>query len=190
MPYYPRSRNRPGSGSGNIDGKNQLSFENVPPDRLEFACLRGQDFHRLAALHARRLWIDEIPESCAGFFRSFVGWYANFVEEVILVEQPLVHPTLHYQGTPDAIVKIQGDSDSGLILLDWKTPRALSKSWRLQLSAYCELARVNGYPVERVASLQPHPNGGRAKFQGYTKSLTPDFAVFLSGLNWWRFFNA
>ena len=167
-------------------GRFWLNFDNVPPDKLEFACQRGSDFHRLAALHVQNLWIDEIPESCAGFFRSFVGWYANFVEEPILVEQTLIHPTLHYHGTPDAILRIQGDT--GLTLVDWKTPRALSKSWRLQLAAYRELARANGYPVERVASLQPHPDGGRAKFTGYTKSLTPDFAVFQSGLNWWNFF--
>lgn len=168
-------------------GRYWLNFDNVPPDRLAAACARGSDFHRLAALHAQNLWIDEIPENCAGFFRSFVGWYANFVEEVILVEKRLVHPTLHYQGTPDIIVRIKGDIV--LTLPDYKTPRVFSKSWRLQLAAYRELARVNGYPVERVASLQPHPDGGRAKFQGYTKSLASDFAVFLSGLNWWRFFD-
>ena len=168
-------------------GRHWLNFDAVPPDRLEFAKNRGQDFHRLAALHASRLWIDEIPENCAGFFHSFTEWFDEFVEEVIVVEQTLIHPTLHYQGTPDAIVRIKGDA--GLTLIDWKTPLALSKSWRLQLVAYRELARVNGYPVERVASLQPRSDGSRAKFQGYTKSLTPDFAVFLSGLNWWRFFN-
>lgn len=169
-------------------GKHWLSFDNVPPDRLEFACQRGSDFHRLAALHAQKLWIDEVPDSCVGFFRSFTAWFGEFVEEVILVEQPLVHPTLHYRGTPDTILRIKGDTV--LTLPDWKTPLALSRSWRLQLAAYRELARVNGYPVERVASLQPHPDGGRAKFTGYTKSLTHDFAVFLSMLNTWRFFNA
>lgn len=169
-------------------GKHWLNFDNVPKDRLEFACQRGTDFHRLAALHAQKLWIDEIPDSCVGFFHSFSEWYGDFVEETVMVEQTMIHPTLHFKGTPDTIVRIKGDA--GDCLIDWKTPRALSKSWRLQLAAYCELARVNGYPVERVASLQPHPDGGRAKFQGYTESLTPDFAVFWSGLNWWRYFNA
>jgi predicted RecB family nuclease len=169
-------------------GKHWLNFDAVPKDRLEFACQRGSDFHRLAALHANQLWIDAIPESCVGFFHSFTEWFDEFVEEVVMVEKTLVHPTLHYQGTPDTIVRMKGDVV--LTLPDYKTPRALSKSWRLQLAAYRELARVNGYPVERVASLQPHPDGGRAKFQGYTKSLTPDFAIFLSGLNWWKYFNA
>ncbi|MDD4985625.1 MAG: hypothetical protein PHQ43_07540 [Dehalococcoidales bacterium] len=169
-------------------GRYWLNFDNVPPDRLEAACQRGSDFHRLAALHAQRLWIDEIPESCTGFFHSFTEWFDEFVEEIVMVEQTLVHPTLHYQGTPDAIVRIKGDT--GLTLIDWKTPLALSKSWRLQLSAYRELAeKVLEIYVPRVASLQPRSDGSRAKFQGYTKSLNPDFAVFLSMLNTWRFFN-
>ena len=168
-------------------GRYWLNFDNVPPDKLEFACQRGSDFHRLAALHAQNLWIDEIPDSCVGFFHSFTAWFNEFVEEVVAVEQALVHPTLHYQGTPDAIVRIKGDT--GLTLIDWKTPLPLSKSWRLQLAAYREVAeKVEQLYIPRVASLQPHPDGGRAKFQGYTKSLTPDFAVFLSGLNWWNFF--
>ena len=170
-------------------GKLWLSFDHVPPDRLEFACQRGSDFHRLAALYASRLWIDEVPDSCVGFFKSFTAWFDEFVEEVILVEQTLVHPTLHYKGTPDAIVRMKGDT--GLTLLDWKTPRALSKSWRLQLAAYKNLADVNGYlqSLERVASLQPHPDGGRAKFEEYTKSLTADWNVFRSMLGVWKFFN-
>jgi hypothetical protein len=169
-------------------GRYWLNFDNVPPDRLEFACQRGSDFHRLAALYAQTLWIDEVPESCVGFFASFTAWFDEFVEEVILVEQTLVHPTLHYKGTPDIIVRIKGDV--GNCLIDWKTPRAFSKSWRLQVAAYHELAVRNGTPVARVASLQPHPDGRRARFGGYTKSLTPDFAVFLSGLNWWKYFSA
>jgi len=170
-------------------GKHWLNFDAVPPDKLEAACLRGSEFHRLAALYVQRLWIDEIPDSCAGFLESFTRWFHDFADdEVVLVEQTLVHPTLKFTGTPDAILRIKGDQ--GFTLMDWKTPRALSKSWCLQLAAYRELAQVNGYPVERVASLQPHPDGGRAKFTGYTKTLVADFAVFWSMLNIWRYFNA
>ena len=168
-------------------GKHWLNFDAVPPEVLERACARGQDFHRLAALHVQNLWIDEIPNSCIGFFKSFSDWFKDFVEETIMSEQMLVHPTLGYTGTPDIIVRIKGDK--GNCLIDHKTPRALSRSWRLQISSYCELARANGYQVERVASLQPHPDGGRAKFTGYTKSLAADWNVFRSMLNVWRFFD-
>jgi len=168
-------------------GQHWLNFDAIPPDKLEAASQRGTDFHRLAAAHLNRHWIDDIPDSCVGFLKSFVEWADAFVEEVVMVEKTLTHPTLHYQGTPDAIVRIKGDTC--LALIDWKTPKVASKSWRLQLAAYRELASRNRTPIGRVASLQPHPEGGRAKFTGYTKSLTADFAVFLSGLNWWRYFN-
>jgi len=168
-------------------GKYWLNFDAIPPGVLERACTRGTDFHRLAALHASRLWIDEIPESCAGFFHSFTEWFDEFVEEAILAEQTLVHPTLHYQGTPDAIVRIKGDT--GLILLDWKTPAVFSKSWVIQCSAYKELAEANGYSISRIAALQPHKDGGKAKFTGFTKSSAVGFAVFLSALQVWRYFN-
>jgi len=169
-------------------GQHWLNFSAINPEVLEKACTRGSDFHRLAALYAKKLWINEISDSCVGFFKSFREWFEAMVEEVVLVEEILVHPVLNYKGTPDIIIRIKGDQL--LTLSDYKTPRVFSKSWRLQLAAYCELARVNGYPVQRVASLQPHPGGGRAKFREYTESLTHDLAVFLSGLNWWRFFNA
>ena len=166
---------------------NSQAFANIPEDVLAIACARGTEFHRLVAMHVQNLWIDEIPENCAGFFRSFVGWYANFVEEVVGVELTFTHPTLGFTGTPDAIVRIKGDK--GLTLIDWKTPAALSKSWRLQLAAYKNLADTNiGPQVDRVASLQPRRDGGRAKFTGYTKSLTPDYAIFLSALNVFKFF--
>lgn len=164
-----------------------LNFDHVPADRLEIAKERGQEYHSLAALYAKKLWIDEIPDSCAGFFQSFCRWFGSSVEEVILVEQRLVHPIWGYEGTPDLICRMKGDQ--ALILIDHKTPLAFSKSWRLQISAYRELAVRNGYEVERVASLQPNPNGGQAKFKENTESLSPDFAVFLSMLNVWGFFN-
>ena len=105
-----------------------------------------------------------------------------------MVEETLVNPVLGYQGTPDAILRIKGDQ--GLTLVDWKTPRVFSKSWVIQIAAYFKLAEKHDYPVFRAASLQPHPQGGKAQFKEYTQSLKPAFAVFLSALNCWRYFNA
>lgn len=168
-------------------GRYWLNFDNVPPDRLEAACQRGSDFHRLAALHAQSLWVDEIPDECAGFFKSFSGWLAAFVSEVVVVEQQLVDKTLCFTGTPDAILRIKGDP--GLTLVDWKSGQSTSKGWRLQISAYRHLAETNGYPIGRVATLQPHPDGKKAKFTEYTRSLTADWNVFRSMLNVWGFFD-
>jgi hypothetical protein len=168
-------------------GKHWLNFDAVPKDRLEAACQRGSDFHRLAALHAQSLWVDEIPDDCAGFFKSFSGWLAAFVSEVVVVEQQFVDKTLGFTGTPDAILRIKGDP--GLTLVDWKSGQTASKGWRLQVSAYRHLAEINGYPIGRVATIQPRPDGEKAKFTEYTRSLTADWNVFRSMLNIWGFFN-
>jgi hypothetical protein len=169
-------------------GEHWLNFDAVPKDRLEFVCQRGSDFHRLAALTAQSLWVDEIPDSCAGFLMSFTRWLKDFIAKVVLVEQQLVDEHLGFSGTPDAILRIKGDP--GLTLVDWKSGQTASKGWRLQISAYRHLAETNGYPIGRVATLQPHPDGKKAKFTEYTRSLTADWNVFRSMLNVWRFFNA
>ena len=170
-------------------GKHWLSFDHVPPDRLEAACQRGSAFHQLAAAHAQKLFsLGEIPDNCVGFFHSFREWFDGMAEEVIAIEQTLLDEVLGFTGTPDAILRIKGDS--GLTLLDWKSGQTTSKSWRLQISAYRHLAEKNGFFIGRVATLQPHPEGKQAKFTEFTKSLTPDFAVFLACLTAWRFFNA
>jgi hypothetical protein len=46
----------------------------------------------------------------------------------------------------------------------------------------------NGWPVSRIATLQPHPEGGPAKFREFTKSLNLGLSVFISLLNAWHFF--
>jgi hypothetical protein len=165
---------------------NSQAFANIPEAVLAVACARGTDFHRLAALQAQSLWVDEIPDNCAGFFKSFSIWVSSFVAEVVVVEQQFVDKTLGFTGTPDAILRIKGDP--GLTLVDWKSGQIASKGWRLQVSAYRHLAEINGYPIGRVATLQPHPDGKKAKFTEYTRSLTTDWNVFRSALNVFKFF--
>lgn len=166
---------------------NARAFMDIPPERLAVAQDRGNVFHALAAAHARQTFIAEVPESCAGRFVSFQEWFDHYVVKTVLVEQELVHPTLHYCGTPDWAGLLLGDR--GNTLLDWKTPLAFSKAWRLQVAAYRELCNVNGIPIDRIGTLQPHPNGGRAKFRDDPERVNSDFNYFIYALNTWRFFN-
>jgi predicted RecB family nuclease len=129
----------------------------------------------------------EVPPELEGYHRSLTGWVENFVVETVLVEKDLIDDKRGFRGHPDAIVRLRGDT--GLILIDWKTPKPLSLSWRLQLAGYRLLAEANGHKVARVASLRLDADGGSAKFQGYTKTLAHDQNVFLSCLNVWKFFN-
>jgi hypothetical protein len=164
------------------------AFANIPPDTLAAAQDRGNAFHEFAAAYAAKLWIPEVPETIFGFCVSFTKWFDKFVVETLAVEQRLHHPTLYYEGTPDWIGVVKGDT--GLTLIDWKTPLFASKSWRLQLAAYKMLAEKNGFAIARVASLQPRRDGKPAKFIDYPRSLTRDMAFFMRVLDVWRYFDA
>ncbi len=158
----------------------------MPEHRLAAAQERGSDFHVLAAACLMNTWIPEVPPNVEGYFRSFSHWAEKYVDEVIWVEKTLVHPVLRYKGTPDALIRIRGDS--GLTLPDWKTPVAFDKAWIVQTAAYRELVVKNGWPVDRIGALQPHPEGKIAKFKEFTTSLNLGLSVFISAVNCWHFF--
>lgn len=166
---------------------NQGAFNGVPFELLERAANRGTDVHTVAALYLQGLFYEDTPE-IAGYVKSLQDWVSSYVEEVIFVEKELEAPKYGFQGHADALVRIRGDE--GNCLVDWKTPKPLSKSWRLQLSGYKLLGEENGYQISRVASLRLRADGGPAKFDGYSRTLVADKNVFLSCLNVWRFFEA
>jgi hypothetical protein len=161
-------------------------FGAIPDHIMAAAQERGTAFHALAASVLLNTWIPEVPTIVEGFFLSFSRWAAAHVVNVVLVERTLVHPILKYKGTPDALLRIRGDM--GFTLMDWKTPRTFSKTWVAQIAAYRELIIKNGYQVDRVATLQPHPEGKAPMFREFTSSMTVAWAAFQSALNCWRYF--
>jgi len=165
---------------------NSRAFDHVPVFRLEAAQARGIDVHSAAAALLLGIWYDPDPAH-AGYMGSLTTWVEQFVVEVVFVEQSLVSLKHGFRGHPDALLRIRGDD--GPTLIDWKTPKPLSLSWRLQLAGYRLLAIDNGFKVSRVASLRLDADGGPAKFQGYTRTLVSDQNDFLAALKVWRFFN-
>jgi hypothetical protein len=165
---------------------NQSAFANIPEHILLPAALRGTDVHNLVALHLQGLFY-EVEPGLEGYHQSLVTWANEFVAKVIWVEQELVDNKRGFKGHPDAILLLRGDD--GYTLIDWKTPVALSKSWRLQVGGYRLLAEANGYKIVRVASLRLDKIGGRAKFQEYTGTMVADSNVFLAALSVWNFYN-
>ncbi len=160
-------------------------YGRVNPAVLADACARGTAKHRLFAAYARRLWIPRIPDELAGYFESWRAWFDSCVEEVILVEQELIHPALGYMGHPDAFVRLKGDK--GLTVPDWKPESTRARSYPIQTAAYQELGRVNGFDVTRRLSIHPKRNGGRAGVVEYRNPA--DISVFISCLNAWKYFN-
>jgi hypothetical protein len=166
-------------------------FDHIPPDVLAAACARGDEVHRLCALYAKGLWIDEVAPEYAGYFQSFQKWFDKYVVAVHLVEERLTDEGLRFTGEPDFIFTLRGDS--GKSLVDLKTPQVGTRAWRLQLSAYRHLAVNGGHEIIRVFALRPRPDGKLPtippKYE-YTGTVLHDFEFFKSALNVWRFLNA
>ncbi len=153
---------------------------------LEEAKLRGSLAHSLFAAYALHLWIPAVPDNCVGYFDSFKRWFDAMVVKVVAVEKRIVHPVYHYTGQLDLLCQIKGDN--GLTLLDHKTPIALYLSWRVQTSAYRELALLEYPDIKRTGSLRLSREGKRAKFDEHTGTLSHDFTVFLNCLSAYNFF--
>ncbi len=162
-------------------------FSRVSPGVLDAAAERGDEVHRVCALYARGLWVDEVAPECAGYFASFKDWFDAYVERVWLVEERLVCEVLGFTGEPDLVVTLRGDARPSV--WDLKTPRAASPAWRAQVSAYRHLARKAGHDIERAGVLRLSPSGNPPILEEYTKTVLQDFNVFLSALNCWRFFH-
>ena len=87
------------------------------------------------------------PYTCDGPDETFVGsvrkgyaayqaWWATTNMRVVATEVPLVHPTLGFAGTLDAIAETH---DGRLVVLDWKTSKGVYLGMYAQVCAYAEL---------------------------------------------------
>jgi len=149
---------------------------------------RGTIVHRIIKGLLKGLWIPKHPLH-QGYIDSFLGWKEEMVEEVILVEEPLVCVEFGFRGRPDAILKLKGDI--GLSIPDWKTSASASvlmkKLWRLRTGGYRILAESNGYKICRCLDLLLNVDGKPARATAEGELL--DTAYFLRALDLNRFLN-
>ena len=160
-------------------------FSKIPPDVLQRAADRGTDVHAACTTFAKGLPVMGLPVELRGYFDSYRRWFEQIVQEVILVEERLFDEANGYCGQIDLLVKTkQGE----VVLVDLKTPIALSKSWKLQIASYRHLLEMNGYHPDRCGSLRLSPDGKIPKMDFYEGSAAQDFNIFLHALNCYRFF--
>lgn len=155
----------------------------------------GTDFH----FHAQAALLNKQPNfllSCESA-QIFDCWNENFyhrVTDVYLIEQPLVHRSCFFSGTPDLLAVIDGV----LTLVDWKTqmqkyspsgaPLApkVRPEWQMQQGAYAAMIEsCYGMKVERGLNWIGWAEGSKDHFwnaadleQGWFK-----FAGFLMELH-------
>jgi len=162
-----------------------VDFSKIPEGVLSAATARGSDVHRICAMIARGLWVKDIPEECRGYVESYRHWLDRAVDEVLAIEEELRDENYGYVAHPDLIVRMK--DIRSVTVIDLKTPVALRRTWQAQLSAYLHVA-ARRYEAMRAGSLRLDPKGGIAKMEWYQDSKR-DFAVFLSALNTFRYFD-
>jgi hypothetical protein len=155
-------------------------FSRVNPAILQAACDKGTRVHAACAAHALDFPVDGLLDGDQGYFDSFRVWFDSTVELVISVEELFTEPHYGYCGHPDLVCILQG---SDKCVIDLKTPRTTSPSWRLQLAGYAHLTQA-----QRCFSLRLNPDGGRAIVDEVT-DWQRDFAIFLNALSVWKYFN-
>lgn len=162
-------------------------FEGIPPAVLEAAKQRGNRLHAAAAAKLSGTWLVEplLPED-SGYWHSLSTWIDAHIDKVIAVEPELKNERLGFVGHPDLICHAFGRP----MVVDWKTPAAAHKTWRVQLSAYCHLAGLEYrkiYSSWNGMTVQPDRDGKPAKGTRYA-STSQDWQIFVSALNCARYF--
>jgi hypothetical protein len=163
-------------------------FSRIDPARLEAAKQRGLRLHAAAAAKLTGTFqvAPLLPED-AGYWESLSAWIDDYVTGVFDVEPELRDARLGIAGHPDLVCRC----GNYYRVVDFKTPVAESKTWRLQLAGYVHLATQN-YKHHAVnwsgVAVQPHPEGKQAKAIIYHDPSGKDFQVLLSALNCYRYF--
>lgn len=161
-----------------------VSFPGVREDVLKAAADRGTLVHSLCADYAKGNYIIP-PEEVAGYFNSFRQWFDLVVDSVILVEERLIDNDFWFCGQIDLLVK---SKQKEVLLIDLKTPLALSKTWAIQIASYRQICKANKYFPHKSGSLRLSPDGKPPKMD-WIENPDQAFVIFLSALNVFRYLN-
>lgn len=97
---------------------------------------------------------------------SWFEWKKRHIIEPVHCEVPFVSDRMKYGGTVDCYCKLDGKPT----LLDFKTGKAIYPEYFVQLAAYAELLRENGYPVDECRILRV----GRDATEGFEERSVAD----------------
>ena len=99
--------------------------------------IRGNAIHACCASYLQGLYFPKLKEDYQRYMDSFKIWADKNIEDVILVEKRLVDKDLGYCGQLDAVLRLKEHEKP--CIADWKTGKALQKSWILSIAAYAAL---------------------------------------------------
>ena len=105
------------------------------------------------------------------------AWRAEHEVQPVLIEQPLVSEQLGYGGTPDVCAYVDGR----LEVIDFKTSRRVYDNHVVQLAAYWNLLRENGYEVQALRVLA-FPRDGSEWSERVETDIQQPWAIFFHAL--------
>ena len=143
---------------------------------------RGSYVHNALKNHLLGIWSPEPPEEYKGYLESGILWIEDNVAEILMVENGdrtrLVDPVNRYSGQPDLIATLKINPEPGII--DWKTSLAIGATWMGQISAYWNLARLNGWPdISWGASVRLRKSG-KIALSNFIPNLNLELQYFLN----------
>lgn len=149
----------------------------VDPEVLRNASERGTKVHAVCEAMIEGLGTC-YEDSISGYVKSFEQW----CEGKKFIPKPPRFYCDQYKitGECDAIY----EEESGLVLVDFKTPVNESKTWKLQASAYSYLAKLYALPLHRLEFVKLNKAGNAPKIFLYEE----DFQFFLNCLQIYRTF--
>lgn len=148
-------------------------WSNIPEGVLEVAAKRGTAVHNSCFAYTQGSFLLPSKYEQYPHVASFVRWFDEYVDKVILAEQRLYDDTYRFSGRPDLICVLRGETLP--IVVDYKSPVTEGKTWRLQLAGYQRLAKDHN--VCRGMALKLSPEGKPAKAIPYESAQ--DMAIFL-----------
>ena len=171
-----------------------VDLQHIPPGRLQLACARGSKIHDYIFMDLKDLWVPAalITPEIEGYWRSYLIFKRQMIETTVLLEEKLHCWHYGYSGIADWCGTLRGET--GLTLLDWKSPVTEGKTWRSQVAAYWHLVECHAHPalnlpITRGGSLMLSPTGATPSFREYTEFHPDYFNDFLLALGAYRAFS-
>ncbi len=116
--------------------------------------------------------------------QSYAEWLLEHVEEVIEYEKLVFSPQFGYAGKTDFLGRFKGDPF--LTVGDIKTSNSVWPDMGLQLGAYAQGLKEEGYDVKRGIIIHLNKETGKLKVHEF--DLKPNLSAFLSALYLFRHF--
>lgn len=158
----------------------------VPTHILKAAAERGSFVHRVCDSIIDDMMYPQVPQEYQGYIDSFQSWFDNVMESQHLKPATFIKPDRFYCDE----LRITGECDLIIqrpdrnVLIDFKTSTSESKSWVLQGTAYCYLARKDGIQIDEMIFVKLDKNGNEPECYTYEE----DFDLFTKCLQVYRHF--